>query len=44
MGIRQRCIFEITKENIRHYKDLMKTSEIRHMDGNEANFIVNDTD
>jgi len=43
-GIRQRCIFEITKENIRHYKDLMKTSEIRHMDGNEANFIVNDTD
>ena len=43
-GIRQRCIFEITKDNIRYYKDLMKISEIRHMDGNEANFIVNDTD
>jgi two-component system, OmpR family, sensor histidine kinase VicK len=42
--IRQRCIFEITKENIRCCKDLMKTSEIRHMDENEANFIVNDTD
>jgi two-component system, OmpR family, sensor histidine kinase VicK len=43
-GIRQRCIFEITRDNIRYYKDLMKISEIRHMDGNEANFIVNDTD
>ena len=41
-GIRQRCIFEITSDNIRYYKDLMKISDIRHLDGNEANFIVND--
>jgi hypothetical protein len=42
-GIRQRCIFEITKKNISYCKDLMKISEVRHIDENEANFIVNDT-
>ena len=34
-GIRQRCIFEITRYNIRYYKD-MKISDIRYLDGNEA--------
>ena len=40
--IRQRYIFEITKENINYCKDLMKVSQLCHLDENEANFVVND--
>ena len=43
-GIRQRYIFEITKENINYCKDLMKVKNValRHMDEIEANFILNE--
>ena len=40
--IQQRYIFEITKENINYCKDLMKVSQLCHLDENEANFVVND--
>lgn len=40
----QRYIFEITKENISYCKDLMKSSQVRHIEGNEANFAVNETE
>ena len=36
---RQRYIFEITQQNIRYCKDLMKIAEVRHMNEIEANFL-----
>jgi two-component system, OmpR family, sensor histidine kinase VicK len=39
---RQRYIFEITKENINYCKNLMKVSELRHLEENVANFVTND--
>src|ERR671933_2536854 len=39
---RQRYIFEITQENIRYCKDLMKIAEIRHMNEIEANLLLNE--
>jgi two-component system, OmpR family, sensor histidine kinase VicK len=39
---RQRYIFEITKENLKYCKNLMKLIEIRHLEENEANFAVNE--
>ncbi|MDQ3868463.1 MAG: hypothetical protein M3250_02765, partial [Thermoproteota archaeon] len=42
-GIRQRYIIEITKENIKYCKDLMKlVDDIRHSDRIEANFGLNE--
>jgi hypothetical protein len=40
--LRQRYVFEITKENIRYCKTLMKGAELRHLDKNEANFVTNE--
>jgi hypothetical protein len=42
-AIRQRYIFEVTKENIRYCRDMMKTTpDVRHLDENEANFAANE--
>ena len=41
---RQRYIFEITQENIRYCKDLMKIAEIRHMNEIEANILLNENE
>jgi hypothetical protein len=44
-GIRLRFITEITKDNISYCKELMKTAELRHLDGIKGNFgIVDETD
>jgi two-component system sensor histidine kinase VicK len=46
-GIRQRYIFEMTKENINHCKELMSMADdlqIRHSDQIEANFAGNETE
>jgi two-component system, OmpR family, sensor histidine kinase VicK len=40
----QRYIFEVTKENISYCKDLMQSSQLRHLEENEANFAVNETE
>jgi signal transduction histidine kinase len=40
----QRYIFEITQENIRYCKDLMKIAEIRHMNEIEANILLNENE
>jgi two-component system, OmpR family, sensor histidine kinase VicK len=39
---KQRCIFEITPQNIQYCKDLMKTAEIHHMNEIEANLLLNE--
>jgi two-component system, OmpR family, sensor histidine kinase VicK len=39
---RQRYIFEITQQNIKYCKDLMKIAEIRHMNEIEANLLLNE--
>ncbi len=39
---RQRYIFEITQQNIKYCKDLMKIAEIRHMNETEANLLLNE--
>jgi uncharacterized protein affecting Mg2+/Co2+ transport len=41
---RQRYIFEITKEILNNCKDLMRVVELRHLEGNEANFAVNEVE
>jgi signal transduction histidine kinase len=47
-GIKQRCIFEITKENVLYCKNLMKMRsdiinvEVHHMNDIEANFVLNE--
>lgn len=45
-GIKQRYIFEITKNNVVHCKYLMKTrnAEVRHMNDIEANFVLSETE
>jgi two-component system, OmpR family, sensor histidine kinase VicK len=46
-GIRQRYIFEITKENINYCKELMRMADdlqVRHSDQIEANFALNETE
>ena len=40
--LRQRYVFEITKENIHYCKSLMKAAEIRHLEEHEANFVTNE--
>jgi two-component system, OmpR family, sensor histidine kinase VicK len=42
--LRQRYIFEITKENISYCKSLTKVNELRHLDENESNFITNENE
>src|ERR687885_40575 len=42
--LRQRYIFEITKENIHYCKSLMNTAEVRHLEENEANFVTNENE
>jgi two-component system, OmpR family, sensor histidine kinase VicK len=39
---KQRCIFEITPQNIQYCKNLMKTAEIHHMNEIEANLLLNE--
>jgi two-component system, OmpR family, sensor histidine kinase VicK len=41
-GIRLRLITDITKENIRHCKEIMKITEVRHLDGIKGNFGILD--
>ena len=43
-NLKQRYIFQITKESVRYCKELMATgnNELRHMDDIEANFAVNE--
>ena len=43
-NLRQRYIFEITKENIHYCKSLMNTAEVRHLDEHEANFLTNENE
>ena len=40
----QRYIFEITRENVGYCKNIMKVCELRHLEDNESNFAVNDTE
>jgi two-component system sensor histidine kinase VicK len=42
--LRQRYIFEITKENIHNCKSLMNTAEVRHLEEHEANFVTNENE
>jgi two-component system sensor histidine kinase VicK len=42
--LRQRYIFEITKENIHYCKGLMNTAEVRHLEEHEANFVTNENE
>jgi two-component system, OmpR family, sensor histidine kinase VicK len=52
-GIRQRYIFEVTKENVNYCKNLMKTRnsddnnnnpQVRHMNDIDANFALHETE
>ena len=42
--LRQRYIFEITKDNTHYCKSLMNTAEVRHLEGHEANFVTNENE
>jgi two-component system sensor histidine kinase VicK len=41
-GIRLRFITEITKDNLRHSKEIMKIADLRHLDGIKGNFGIAD--
>ncbi|MGI0020054.1 MAG: hypothetical protein ACREAY_06260 [Nitrososphaera sp.] len=41
-GIKLRFITEITKDNLRHCKEMMEFAELRHLDGIKGNFAVSD--
>ncbi|HEX9317488.1 MAG TPA: hypothetical protein VF884_00975 [Nitrososphaeraceae archaeon] len=41
-GIRLRLITDITRENINHCKEIMKITEVRHLDGIKGNFGILD--
>lgn len=41
-GVRLRLIIEINKENIAYCKELMGIVELRHLDGQKGNFILNE--
>jgi len=44
-GVKVRQITEITKENARYCKELVKNiDELRHLDGVKANFAVSETE
>jgi hypothetical protein len=40
--VKLRYITEITTENILYCKELMKISEVRHLDGTKGNFMVSE--
>jgi signal transduction histidine kinase len=42
--VRQKYIFEITKENIHYCKSLTKSAEVRHLEEHEANFVMNENE
>jgi signal transduction histidine kinase len=45
IGIRLRCITEITKENISYCKELLQmVSELRHLDGIKGNFYLSESE
>jgi hypothetical protein len=41
-NVKLRYITEITSENISYYKELMKFTELRHLDGSQSNSMVSD--
>lgn len=41
-GIQLRLITDITKENINHCKEIMKMTEVHHLDGIKGNFGILD--
>ena len=41
-GIRLRFITEITKDNLRYSKEIMKIADLRHLDGIKGNFGIAD--
>ena len=41
-GIRLRFITEITKDNLRHSKEITKIADLRHLDGIQGNFGIAD--
>jgi two-component system sensor histidine kinase VicK len=41
-GIRLRLITDITKDNLEHCKEIMKITEVRHLDGIKGNFGILD--
>ena len=41
-GVKLRCIFEFTSENLRYCKELMNIAEVRHLDGIKGNFGISD--
>jgi len=41
-GIRLRLITDITKDNIEHCKEIMKITQVRHLDGIKGNFGILD--
>ena len=43
-NVKVRWVTEITKDNLPHCKDLMKYTEVRHLDGIKGNFGVSDTE
>jgi two-component system, OmpR family, sensor histidine kinase VicK len=43
-GAKFRYITEIKKDNIKYCKELMKVSQVRHLDGIRTNFVVTDTE
>ena len=42
--LRQRYVFEITKDNISYCKSLTNVAEVRHLEGHEANFVTNENE
>jgi two-component system, OmpR family, sensor histidine kinase VicK len=43
-GVRILYITEITKDNLRHCREIMQFAELRHLDGVMGNFAVSDTE
>ena len=43
-GIKIRCVTDITKENLKHCKDLMRYGEVRHISHLTGNFGVSETE
>jgi hypothetical protein len=41
-GVKIRCVFEFTSENLRYCKELMNIAEVRHLDGIKGNFGISD--
>jgi hypothetical protein len=43
-GVRILYITEITRDNLRHCKEIMEFAELRHLDGVRGNFAVSDSE